>query len=251
MRDIDLCIQAEWLSLVKLIEGDDHRPTKAACHLVDQRCDRYTQSQHLLERFGLSLEIGLMSMAECIQATKAYYLTVDTPAVHCYQISNMSSWENMIYTSFSWRIQRYMQTLWWMATRKSCLGKWRSFFMSLTIQTTTTCSSNQSFNSALMVTSNNSFHGLHVREYVQGMIKAMSTSGVSGCASTLINIWADKFSFNHWRSIWPSLERLSWFVWYCLSPSKCLVSVSQVIQVIYAQGWQVWYHISYHNWSGQ
>ena len=39
-----------------------------------------------------------------------------------------------------------------------------------------------------MVTSNNSFYGLYVREHVQCMIKAMLTSGVSGCALTLINI---------------------------------------------------------------
>jgi len=39
-----------------------------------------------------------------------------------------------------------------------------------------------------MVTSDNSFHGLHVREHVQDVIKAMSISGVSGCASTLVNI---------------------------------------------------------------
>ena len=60
--------------------------------------------------------------------------------------------------------------------------------MPLMIQTTIAYSSNQSFNIVLMVTSNNSFHGLHVRDYVQGMIKTMLTSGVSGCASTLVNI---------------------------------------------------------------
>jgi len=206
MRDTNLCIQAEWLSLVKLIEGDNHRPMKAACCLVDQRHDGYTQSQHLLEVFGLSLVIGSTLMAECIQATKAYYSPVEAPVVHCYQISNVSLWENMIYTSFFRTIWRYVQTLWWMATRRSCLGKWRSFFMPLTIQTTTTCLSNQLFDIVLMVTSNNSFYGLYVREYVQGMIKVMSTSGVSGYVLTLINIWADEFSFNHWRSIWPSHE---------------------------------------------
>ena len=60
--------------------------------------------------------------------------------------------------------------------------------MLLMIQTTTTCLSNQLFNTVSMITSNNSFYGLYVREYVQSVIKAMSTSGVSGCTSTLVNI---------------------------------------------------------------
>ena len=163
-----------------------------------------------MEVFGLSLEIGSILMAECIQAIKAYYSTVKTPAVHCYW--TMLSWENIIYTFFSQRTWRYMQTLWWMATGRSCLGKWRSFFMLLMIQTTTTCLSNQLFDTVSMITSNNSFYGLHVREYVQSVIKTMSTSGLSGCALTLVDIWANKFSFNYWRSIWPSLEKSFWFV---------------------------------------
>jgi len=75
-----------------------------------------------------------------------------------------------------------------MATGRSCLGKWRSFFIPLMIQTTTTYSLNQLFDTVPMVTSNNSFYGLYVREHVQGVIEAMSTAGVSGCALTLVNI---------------------------------------------------------------
>ena len=65
---------------MKLIEGDDHRLTKAACRLVDQRRDGHlilpwTYTRHLLEAFGSSLEIDLR--AEFIQATKAYYSTVE------------------------------------------------------------------------------------------------------------------------------------------------------------------------------
>ena len=66
MRDTDLCIQAE-RSLVKLIEGDDHRLTKAACRLVDQTRDGHlilpwTETRHLLNAFGSSLEIGRLDV---------------------------------------------------------------------------------------------------------------------------------------------------------------------------------------------
>ena len=82
MRDIDLHIQDDRQSWMKLIEGDDHRLMKAAPRLVDQRYDGHlillwTQDRHLLEAFGLSLERGSMSMAELVQATKVYYSTVE------------------------------------------------------------------------------------------------------------------------------------------------------------------------------
>ena len=38
-----------------------------------------------------------------------------------------------------------------------------------------------------MVTSNNSFYGLYVKEHVQAVIEAMSTAGVSGYSLTLVN----------------------------------------------------------------
>ena len=41
MRDIDLHIQDDIPSWMKLIEGDDHRLMKAVFCLVDQRCDGY------------------------------------------------------------------------------------------------------------------------------------------------------------------------------------------------------------------
>ena len=82
MRDIDLHIQTGQSSWMKLIEGDDHRLTKAVSHLFDQRRDGHlilpwTETQHLLRAFGSSLKTGSTSMAECIQATKAYYSTVE------------------------------------------------------------------------------------------------------------------------------------------------------------------------------
>ena len=78
--DTDLRIQDDIPSWMKLIEGDDHRLTKAACRLVDQRRDGHlilpwTYTRHLLEAFGSCLEIDLR--AEFIQATKAYYSTVE------------------------------------------------------------------------------------------------------------------------------------------------------------------------------
>jgi len=75
MRDIDLRIQDNISSWMKLIEGDDHRLTKAVSHLFDQRRDRHlilpwTYIRHLLDAFR-------SSMAELIQATKVYYSTVE------------------------------------------------------------------------------------------------------------------------------------------------------------------------------
>ena len=73
MRDTDLCIQAE-RSLVKLIEGDDHRLTKAVSRILVQRCNGHlmlpwTYTRHPLYAFEASLEA--ISMADFIQATKA------------------------------------------------------------------------------------------------------------------------------------------------------------------------------------
>ena len=82
MRDSDLCIQAAEPSWMELIEGDDHRLTKAVCRLVDQKRDGYlilpwNDTRHLLGAFGPSLKTGSTSMAELIQATKAYYSSVE------------------------------------------------------------------------------------------------------------------------------------------------------------------------------
>ena len=75
MRDIDLCIQDDRRSWMKLIEGDDHRLTKAVSRVLDQRRDGHlilpwTYTRHLLDAFR-------SSMAELIQATKVYYSTVE------------------------------------------------------------------------------------------------------------------------------------------------------------------------------
>ena len=82
MRDIDLCIQDDRRSWKELIEGDNQRLTKAVSRVLDQRRDGHlilpwTQDRHLLYAFRSSLGIGSTSMAEFIQATKAYYSTVE------------------------------------------------------------------------------------------------------------------------------------------------------------------------------
>ena len=76
MRDIDLCIQDDRRSWKELIEGDDHRLTKAVSRVLAQRRDGHlilpwNEDRHLLKAFGST------SMAEVIQATKAYYSTVE------------------------------------------------------------------------------------------------------------------------------------------------------------------------------
>jgi len=82
MRDIDLRIQGNIPSWMKLIEGDDHRLTKAVSRLVDQRRDGHLilpwiRGRHLLMAFESSLDRGSTSMAELVQTTKAYYSTVE------------------------------------------------------------------------------------------------------------------------------------------------------------------------------
>ena len=83
-----------------------------------------------------------------------------SPVIYCYQTLDawqVTSWENMTYTTstvdstFRRRIQWCVETLWWLATGRNWLEKWRSSLMLLTIQTTTACTSNISFNSALIV----------------------------------------------------------------------------------------------------
>jgi len=70
------------------------------------------------------------------------------------QTHGRSHHENLTYTlemTLTGRIRRCVETVWWMATGRSWLGKWKSSLVSLTIQITTACTSNISFNSALMV----------------------------------------------------------------------------------------------------
>ena len=80
--EVSLHIQNDRLSWMKLIEEDDHRLMKAVSCVLDQRCDGHlillwTETRHLLYAFGMSLDIGSMLTAKCIQATKAYYSTVE------------------------------------------------------------------------------------------------------------------------------------------------------------------------------
>jgi len=80
MKDTDLYIQNDRRSWMKLIEEDDHRLMKAVSCLVDQRRDGHlilpwTQDQHLL--LYAFKAIGLTLIAELVQATKAYYSTIE------------------------------------------------------------------------------------------------------------------------------------------------------------------------------
>ena len=82
VRNIDLRIQDDRRSWKELIEGDDHRLTKAVSRVLDQRRDGHlilpwTRDRHLLEAFRLSLEMDSTSMAKLIEATEAYYSTVE------------------------------------------------------------------------------------------------------------------------------------------------------------------------------
>ena len=79
MKDTDMHTQDDRSSWKELIEGDDHRLTKAVFRVLDQRRNGHlilpwNNTRHL---FGSSLEMDSTSMAELVRATKAYYSTVE------------------------------------------------------------------------------------------------------------------------------------------------------------------------------
>ena len=199
MRDTDLCIQAE-RSLVKLIEGDDHRLTKAACRLVDQTRDGHlilpwTETRHLLNAFGSSLEIDSTSMAEVIQATKAYYSTVEGFVTSDPLLLNLRLVAGHIKREYN------IYNIGGVLGRKNveaCVdilmnGHWEELIGKVEELLHATHDPDNNYHMLIQHIIQYSSDGrqrflrLHVI-CVQEVIEAMSSSGASGCASTLVDL---------------------------------------------------------------
>ena len=203
MRDIDLCIQDDRRSWMKLIEGDDHRLTKAVSRLVDQRRDGHlilpwTYTRHLLEAFGSSLEIDLR--AEFIQATKAYYstaegfVTSDPLLLNLRCVAGHIMRERGMYNFAGGHILDWGN----MSTCVDSLmnGHWEELFgkvEELLHATDDPDDYHVHIQHIIRHTSDGrrrfeSILRLHVIKCVQGVIEAMSSSGASGCALALVDL---------------------------------------------------------------
>jgi len=188
---------------MKLVEGDDHRLTKAVSRLVDQRRDGHlilpwTYTRYLLRAFESSLERGSTPMAEVIQATKAYYSTVegfvtsDPLLLNLRRVAGHIAREHDMYDIGGILRRENGQVCGDILMN----GHWEelhgkveellhatddpdNYCMHIRAIIRSTSDGQQQFESFLK---------LHVIKCVQDMIEAMSSSSASGCASTLVNL---------------------------------------------------------------
>ena len=205
MKDTDLCIQDDRPSWRKLIEGDDHRVTKAASRLVDQRRDGHlilpwTQDRYLLEAFRSSLKTGSTSMAELIQATKAYYstsegfVTSDPLLLNLRRVAGHITRERDMYVIRGGGVLRSKNLV--MCADSLMNGHWEELFVKVEeLLHATDDPDNYHMHIRHIIRSTSdgrqrlkSFLRLHVIKCVQGVIEAMSSSSASGCASTLVDL---------------------------------------------------------------
>ena len=203
MRDIDLCIQNDRPSWKELIEGDDHRLTKAVSRVLAQRRDGHlilpwTYTRHLLEAFELSLETGSTSMAEFVQATKAYYSTVegfvtsDPLLLNLRRVAGHIARERGMYDIggvLDWKNGETCADTLMNGHWEELIGKVEELFDA----TDDPDNYRMHIRRIILYTSNGrqrleSFLRLHVIKHVQGVIKAMSSSSASGCASALVDL---------------------------------------------------------------
>ena len=204
MRDIDLCIQDDRQSWKELIEGDDHRLTKAISRLVDQRRDGHLilpwiRGRHLMEAFGSSLKTGSMSMTELTQATKAYYSTVEGFLTGDPLLLSLRRMAGHIMR------ERGVYDIGGVLDRKNgeacgdtlMNGHWEEFFGKVEelLHATDHPDDNYRMHIRPIIRYNSdgrqrleSFLQLHVIKYVLGVIEAMSSSSASGCASALLDL---------------------------------------------------------------
>ena len=202
MRDTDLRIQDDRRSWKELIEGDDHRLTKAVSRILNQRRDGHlilpwTETRHLLRAFESSLDRGSTSMAELVQATKAYYSTVEGFVTSDLLLLNLRRVAGHIMR------ERDMYNISFLSTKngKACVdslmnGHWEELFgkveellhatdhphnYGMLIQPIISWSSDgqQQFESFLRP---------HVIKCVQRVIEAMSSWSASGCALALVDL---------------------------------------------------------------
>ena len=206
MKDIDLRIQGDIPSWKELIEGDDHRLTKAVSRLVDQRRDGHLilpwiRGRHLLRAFESSLERGWTPMTGLIQATKTYYSTVegfltgDPLLLNLRRVAGHITRERDMYVFRGGNVLERKN-------REACgdtlmNGHWEEFFAKgeeLLHATDDPDNYHVLIQQIIRYTSDGlqrleSFLRLHVIKCVQDVIEAMSSSsGASGCASTLVDL---------------------------------------------------------------
>ena len=203
MRDIVLRIQDDRRSWKELIEGDDHRLTKAVSRVLDQTHDGHlilpwTQDQHLLRAFELSLKTGSTSMTEVIQATKAYYSTVEGFVTSDPLLLNLRLVAGHIMR------ERDMYDIGYILREKNgetcgdtlMNGHWEELFGKVEeLLHATDDPDNYRMHIRQIIRSTSdgrqrleSFLRPHVIKCVQGVIEAMSSSGASGCALALVDL---------------------------------------------------------------
>ena len=212
IRDTDLHNQAEQSSWKELIEGDDHRLTKAVSCLVDQRRDGHlilpwTRDRHLLKAFGSPLGMDSTSTAELVQATKAYYLTVEGFVTSDPLLLNLRRVAGHI------ERERGMYNLGILvgACRDTLMnGHWEELIRKgeeLLHATDDPDNYRMHIQAIIEYTSDGrqrlkSFLRPHVIECVQGVIEAMSSSSASGCASALVDLQQQLVDRVKWIWIW-------------------------------------------------
>jgi len=214
MRDIDLRIQDDRRSWMELIEGDDHRLTKAVSRVLEQRRDGclilpWTRDRHLLYAFELSLEIDSTSMAEVIQATKAYYSTVegfvtsDPLLLNLRRVVGHIARERGMYNNIGGFLAE--------TCGDSLMnGHWEEFFgkvEELLHATDHPHNYRMVIQHIIQYSSDGlrrleSFLRLHVIKCVQDVIEAMSSLGASGCASALVDLHQRLVDRVKWIWIW-------------------------------------------------
>ena len=203
MKDTDLCIQDDRRSWKELIEGDDHRLTRAVSRVLDQRRDGHlilpwAQDQHLLRAFEAS--IGWTSMTELTQATKAYYLTVEGFVTGDPLLLNLRRVAGHIKRERDMYVFRGGGVLDWKkgeACGDSLMnGHWEELIGKVEeLLHATDDPHNYHVHIERIIRSTSdgrqrlkSFLRLHVIKCVQGVIKTMSSSSASGCASALVDL---------------------------------------------------------------
>ena len=205
MKDTDMHIQDDRRSWKELIEGDDHRLTKAVSRDLAQRRDGHlilpwTYTRHLLNAFEASLERGSTSMAELVQATKAYYSTVegfvtgDPLLLNLRRVADHMKRERDMYVFAGGGVLERKNG-------KACAdslmnGHWEELIgkvEELLHATDHPENYRMHIRQIIEYTSDGqqrleSFLRPHVRKRVQGVIKATSSSSASGCASALVDL---------------------------------------------------------------
>ena len=201
--DTDLRIQDDRPSWMKLIEGDDHRLTKAVSRVLNQRRDGHlilpwTRDRHLLETFRSYLEMDWTSMAELVQATKAYYSTVegfvtgDPLLLNLRRVAGHIMRERDMYDIGGVLAQGNLEA----CADTLMNGHWEELFGKVEeLFDATDDPDNYHVHIEPIISWSSdglqrfeSFLRPHVRKRVQGVIEAMSSSSASGCASALVDL---------------------------------------------------------------